>query len=873
MTAQQEHLRQRQAEYQQQQAAQQADNTQRTLAALAAVLCYNPYKPAIPHPMAKCGVWELFIDPDSQAQYYSNCESGESSWDTPAEWDEAQAYVPALAKFNNWEVYRDPNSLMEYYNNLETGQVSWEPPPELAAKVHKVSAADAALVGQYYEVMHAAAAGQPAGGGGEAGGMEEPAAAQPEARVGDWEVYTDAASGHLYYFNPVTQVTQWEAPAAIMDADHTAWDAQVPEEVTVVMELADIEDDDDLNAEGGDFFSLLTVGPPSLVAAEERRKRRISRMSVASEVHEDNTTTAVTATSSPGGGAAAAVASDERRTSRVARLRRNTSHASELSDSVSAMPAAGSAAGSATGGDDMVMALPPGAVGSPSHRHSSASVPPIEIRTQPSPKPSPKPSNTGKKGPPKAPVQRKFWEDDQPTGTKSTKSKRSVPTGKGAPKPPAQRNFWEEDGDKGKGKDQEDSSDDEYSDDSDHEETPGGVTISKPSGMAAMNALEKAQGGKGGDKGAVATRPSLGAKQASIGRGTNLLLQMRGAPVPPKADSKEQEGDKAKEAQKLPIWLQRQPKPPKSPPRPKPIKLTGSVGLSYRPPMFSSGAYSFAPRVKAPPPKPAGNPEDAKAKAKADAAAAAAAAAATAAGSSGEGEGKQGGDEAPKSGPAAPSSPKKAANGDAQADDDWVRQRIKEVQESKAKDTDTTKAELSRLVTSHGMTEQEARAFLRFKKNRESEGIDEGWAGQYQAFLNKQRESAEAELKARRAEMGERIAQLEELKLKKEVERRQRLANDMAEWEERKNKRAEEVAAKRKAAAEAEAAREAAEAEARRSKFLGKKAARARKKKEAAEREEAKRRAIREEKARIARERAEKQRAEEERIKVRVCVS
>ena len=115
-----------------------AGMTQGDLQTVAATLCYNRYKPGVPHPLAKHGVWEMFVDPDTQLPYYCNIESGASTWDPPEEWDDGMAYVPPLAKFGAWEVYRDQASLVEYYSNRALGVTTWDVPPALLIQVRTV---------------------------------------------------------------------------------------------------------------------------------------------------------------------------------------------------------------------------------------------------------------------------------------------------------------------------------------------------------------------------------------------------------------------------------------------------------------------------------------------------------------------------------------------------------------------------------------------------------------------------------------------------------------------------------------------------------------------------------------------------------------
>ena len=135
-----------------------AGYTGEELAAVAATLCYNRYKPHVPHPLAKHGPWELFVDPDTQRMYYCNNQSGESVWEAPPAWDDAKAYVPPLATFGAWQVYRDNNSLQEYYTNSVLNQTTWEVPAALAVQVRTVETQEAAQALEMAKAAEAEAA-------------------------------------------------------------------------------------------------------------------------------------------------------------------------------------------------------------------------------------------------------------------------------------------------------------------------------------------------------------------------------------------------------------------------------------------------------------------------------------------------------------------------------------------------------------------------------------------------------------------------------------------------------------------------------------------------------------------------------------------
>lgn len=129
------------------------------LSNVAAALCYNRYKPAVPHPLAKHGPWELFLDPDAQKMYYCNSDTGQSLWEVPPDWNDAEAYVPPLAKFGDWQVYRDHTSLAEYYTNAELGQTTWEVPAALLVQVRTVEMQESQLALEAAKAQAAGACG------------------------------------------------------------------------------------------------------------------------------------------------------------------------------------------------------------------------------------------------------------------------------------------------------------------------------------------------------------------------------------------------------------------------------------------------------------------------------------------------------------------------------------------------------------------------------------------------------------------------------------------------------------------------------------------------------------------------------------------
>ncbi|CAE7915075.1 unnamed protein product, partial [Symbiodinium sp. KB8] len=166
-------------------------------------LTYNPYNPEVPHPLAKCGHWVLYLDPTTQQQYYFNEETQVSSWTCPTDWADDLSVVPPLTYLQGWEVYRDPFSFVQYFvwrgveggeSELPEGHTQWEVPAEIADQVIPEA------TGEAIPENHA-------------------------ARVGGWDILQDPESGHYYYYNRDTGVTQWEAPEEVKEADAVEWEA------------------------------------------------------------------------------------------------------------------------------------------------------------------------------------------------------------------------------------------------------------------------------------------------------------------------------------------------------------------------------------------------------------------------------------------------------------------------------------------------------------------------------------------------------------------------------------------------------------------------------------------------------------------------
>ena len=138
----------------------------------------------------KYGDWEEEWDEGSQAVYYVNNKSGETSWDAPDGLDLTDALlaepattsedygVEAEVDVHNWtEEVTEEGEV--YYFNTESGEVSWD---------------------------------MPAGWSGAGDGAD----LDPNSDPANWEEYpNEEAEGEVYYFNTVTQEAVWDLPPCL----------------------------------------------------------------------------------------------------------------------------------------------------------------------------------------------------------------------------------------------------------------------------------------------------------------------------------------------------------------------------------------------------------------------------------------------------------------------------------------------------------------------------------------------------------------------------------------------------------------------------------------------------------------------------------
>lgn len=117
-----------------------------------ALLASNPYLPTIPHPLAICRQWSMFIDPFLLRAYYYDNETKASCWSPPPAWDDELATMAPLTTFvvpsedrnqppQKWLVFRDPEYLLQYFIDAHSGFATWYPPEFLHDQIKEAEGA------------------------------------------------------------------------------------------------------------------------------------------------------------------------------------------------------------------------------------------------------------------------------------------------------------------------------------------------------------------------------------------------------------------------------------------------------------------------------------------------------------------------------------------------------------------------------------------------------------------------------------------------------------------------------------------------------------------------------------------------------------
>lgn len=128
------------------------------------------------------GDWYQDTDAASGAPYYTNYSTGEVTWEYPSD-------LPSTGGEGEWVKTLDEASGTYYYLNSLTGESRWENPNTESGSEKKDSSTTAAAVSG--------------------------SSLSPEDDPANWTSGVDESSGYTYYYNAVTQVNQWEAPACL----------------------------------------------------------------------------------------------------------------------------------------------------------------------------------------------------------------------------------------------------------------------------------------------------------------------------------------------------------------------------------------------------------------------------------------------------------------------------------------------------------------------------------------------------------------------------------------------------------------------------------------------------------------------------------
>ena len=294
---------------------------------LALLLSFNPYDTTAAQPLAACGDWALFLDPETLFPYYLCLPTSHSSWEAPAEWSDAEAFVPPLAILafagdELWRVYRDNATLTQYFVrcNVETGEPdpsvapTWAPPKGLVDSGHLRegegaliawdAAADAAddSARESYEadtnrVKRAMSLDEQAAVlSRNEGSVDAPAILL--ARVRGWEVYESIMPptiGYYYYFHRDCNECTWLVPVDVKQASDEEWDIVGYDKTAYGEALTGLQDETRDTAP----LMITTPGRASAAIANESTSFVLDKRSWRERVAERKAAKAEEATAAP----------------------------------------------------------------------------------------------------------------------------------------------------------------------------------------------------------------------------------------------------------------------------------------------------------------------------------------------------------------------------------------------------------------------------------------------------------------------------------------------------------------------------------------------------------------------------------------------
>lgn len=193
----------------------------------------------------KSNNWEMYIDSETNFPFYYNHSTKETQWEVPSEWasetgastnsninvdvepdtdtnvEQHATATPEwkkrkhqsskLFKAENWEMYFDSDANAPFYYNTSTQESRWEPPADWNAVTSKGNIVITSPTPSESESNFLNSPNQV--------GMQS---GQTDAQAiydDNWVSYFDEETKTNYYYNTVTQESQWELPEVYANAE------------------------------------------------------------------------------------------------------------------------------------------------------------------------------------------------------------------------------------------------------------------------------------------------------------------------------------------------------------------------------------------------------------------------------------------------------------------------------------------------------------------------------------------------------------------------------------------------------------------------------------------------------------------------------